>query len=104
MIKTFFGSHTEKGLHVYYGEDKSQIQTHFNSLIHHTMRTKVSKHLCQNFGGFLWVVSEILPGFLTNQNFLGCACTPCIPASYTTVETGIEIKYRDSITAIHGVK
>jgi len=27
---------------------------------------------------------EILPGFLTNQNFLGCACTPCIPTSYTT--------------------
>jgi len=29
---------------------------------------------------FTW----ILPGFLTNQNFWGCACTPCTPASYTT--------------------
>jgi len=29
---------------------------------------------------------------------------PCIPASYTTVETGLEIKYRDSFTAIHDVK
>jgi len=26
---------------------------------------------------------EILPGFLTNQNLRGCACTPCMPASRT---------------------
>jgi len=34
MIKTFFGSHTEKGLHVSYGEEKSQIQTYFDSQSH----------------------------------------------------------------------
>jgi len=27
---------------------------------------------------------EILPKFLTNQNFWGCTCTPCTPTSYTT--------------------
>jgi len=26
---------------------------------------------------------EILPGFMTNQNLRGCACTPCMPASHT---------------------
>ena len=29
-------------------------------------------------------ISGILPGFSPNQKFWGCACTPCIPASYTT--------------------
>jgi len=28
---------------------------------------------------------EILPKFSTNQNFWGCACTPCTPVSYTSV-------------------
>jgi len=28
---------------------------------------------------------EILPKFLTNQNFSGCTCTPCTSSSYTTV-------------------
>ena len=42
----------------------------------------------------LWRFSDILPrfwgilpGFSPNQNFWGCACTPCSPASYTTVST-----------------
>jgi len=35
------------------------------SLIHDTMRTKVSKHLCQNFPGFFRIFG--------NQNFLGLA-------------------------------
>jgi len=34
--------------------------------------------------GILLGFSGILPGFLTNQNFWGCVCTPCTPASYTT--------------------
>ena len=74
------------------------------SLIHHAMRTKVSKHLCPNFAGFFSVFSDKFPGFLTNQNFWGALVSSCIAASYTTVETGLEIKYRDSTTAIHGVK
>jgi len=65
------------------------------SLIHHTMRTKVSEHLCPNYAEFFSVFSEILPGFLTNQNFWGGACTPLHP--------GVEITYRDSITVIHGI-
>jgi len=39
------------------------------SLIHHTLRTKVSKYLCPNFAGFFSVFSEIFPGFLTKENF-----------------------------------
>ena len=47
--------------------------------------------------------SEILPRFLTNQNFWGALASL---ASYTTVGTGLEIetKSRDSITAIQGVE
>ena len=37
---------------------------------------------CPDFHGF----SDVLPGFLPNQNVWGCACTPCTPASHTTVE------------------
>jgi len=30
---------------------------------------------------------EICPEFSTNQNFLGCSCTPYAPSSYTTENT-----------------
>jgi len=77
MIRTLLWKSHKKGLHVYYGEEKSQIQTYFDSQSHHhTMRRKLSKHLCPNFAGFFSVFSEILPGFLTNQSFWGGACTP----------------------------
>jgi len=43
------------------------------------------------FSGILWRLSQILPrsrrifpGFSPSQNFWGCACTPCTPASYIT--------------------
>jgi len=43
------------------------------------------------FSRNLWRFSEILPGFYRilpgfspNQNFWGCACTPCAPASCTS--------------------
>jgi len=36
------------------------------------------------FSQILPKFSGILPGFSTNQNFWGCACTFCIPTSYTT--------------------
>jgi len=76
---------------VYFGEEKvkfSRIST--VSLIHHTIRTKVSKHLCPNFSGFL-----------TYQNFWRCTCTPRPLHHY---RTGLEIKYGDPITVIHGIK
>jgi len=34
--------------------------------------------------GVLFGFSGILPKFSENQNFWGCTCTPCTPASYTT--------------------
>jgi len=37
----------------------------------------------QGWAPFLPRFSGILFGFSTNQNFLGCACTPCTPASCT---------------------
>ena len=37
------------------------------------------------FSGILSRFSGILPGLSTNQNFWGCACTHCTPASYTTI-------------------
>jgi len=47
------------------------------------------------FSGILPEFSRIFSGFSTNQNFWGCACTPCTPASYTTAFTvhGISKKY-----------
>jgi len=38
----------------------------------------------QGWAPFLPRFSGILFGFSTNQNFWGCACTPCTPASCTT--------------------
>jgi len=64
----------KKGFHVYYGEEKSQIQMYFDSQSHSShngnkgVETSVPK-LC----GIFSVFSEILPGFLINQNFWGCA-------------------------------
>jgi len=87
---------------VYFGKEKV---TYFDSQSHSSynknkgVETSVSK--------FCWILHEFLeiyPGFLTNQNFCGCACTPCTPAPYTTVETDLEIKYWDSITVPHGIK
>jgi len=76
MIKTFFGSHTE-GVHMSHGEEKSQIQTYFNSQSHSSHNENKSvKISVPKFAGFFSIFSEILPGFLTNQNFWGCACTP----------------------------
>jgi len=96
MIKTFFGSHTKKSFHVYYGEDKSQIQTYFDSQYRSShnekkgVETSVPK-FCEIFSVF----SEIFPGFLTNQNFWGALVPPCIPpptplsklASKSSIET-----------------
>ena len=67
MIKTFFGSHTEKGLHVYYGEDRSQIQTHFNSQSHssrnenkgaETSVTKCCGISLRIFRDFVWIFGK----------------------------------------------
>ena len=77
MIKTFLGSHTEKGLHVSYGEEKSQIQTNFDSQSHSSQNeNKVVEKSVPTFFRIFSVFSEILPGFLTNQNIWGCTCTP----------------------------
>ena len=103
-LLTFFGSHTKKAFMCIMKKKVKIRRNSTVSLIHHTMRTKVSKHLCPNFAGFFSRFSGIFPGFLTNQNFWGVLVPSCIPASYTTVETGLEIKCRDSTTAIHGIK
>jgi len=75
------------------------------SLIHHTMRTKVSKNLCPHFAGFFPYFQRFCPDFCQIKT-LGVALLPSgTPTCYTTtVETGLEIKYRHSITAIHGIK
>ena len=102
-LRLFWKSH-KRGLHVYYGEEKSQNRTHFDSQTHSShnenngVETSVPK-LCVFFRIFIDLLC-----LLTNQNFWGRLVPPCIPASYTTVETGLEIKYRDSITAVHGIK
>jgi len=104
MIKTFFGSHTKK-VFMCILEKKSQIQTYFDSQSHSSYnKNKRVETSVLKFCGILPAVLEIFPGFLANQNFCGCSCTPCVPTPYTTVETGLEIKYRDSITVIHGIK
>jgi len=55
------------------------------------------------FSGILRKFSHILPrfprtlpGFSSNQNSRGCACTPCTPASYTTVVICFPIIARQS--------
>ena len=52
----------------------------------------VQKFFCERFHKFLPrftrilpEFSEILPEFSPNQNVWRCTCTPCTPASYTTV-------------------
>jgi len=44
----------------------------------------ISIILLQNVETFVPEFIEILPEFSTNQNFWGCPCIPCTPASYTT--------------------
>jgi len=39
----------------------------------------------ESWAPFLLGVSGILSKFSTKQNFWGCVCTPCTPASHTTV-------------------
>jgi len=46
--------------------------------------SKILPRFSQILPGF----SGILSGFLTNQNFWGCACNPCTPASYTSGSSG----------------
>ena len=43
--------------------------------------------ICSDFHGFCQELSGFFPRFSTNQNFCGCACTPCPPTSYTTAIT-----------------
>jgi len=38
----------------------------------------------QRWAIFLPGFSGLLPRFLANQNFWGCACSPCTPTSNTT--------------------
>ena len=47
-------------------------------------KTIISIILLQNVESFVPEFIEILPEFSTNQNFWGCTCIPCTPASYTT--------------------
>jgi len=42
--------------------------------------------------------SQILPGFSPNQNFWGCAFTPCTPASYT----GAALPYQPAVVEAEG--
>ena len=43
------------------------------------------------FSKILLDFSGNLPGFSTNQSIWECACSPCTPASYTTVNDGYNI-------------
>ena len=75
----FFGSHTKKVFMCIMETKKVKFKRISRvSLIHHTMRAKASKHLCEKFADF-FVFSGIFPGLLTNQNFWGSACTPLHP-------------------------
>jgi len=58
---------------------------------HLLKRSSVGRHFLPRFSGilprFLGILprfSGILREFSSNQNFWGCACTPCTPTSYTT--------------------
>ena len=92
----FWKSHKRRSSCVLWRRKTSFRRISTVSLVQHTMRINVSKHLCPNFAGFFSIISEILPGFLTNQNFWGCACAPLHPppptplsklASRSSVET-----------------
>jgi len=75
MIKTFFWKPHKN--HVYFGKEKvkfGHIST--DSLLHRTTGNKGAEASVPKFCGILRKFLEILPGFLTNQNFWGCTCTP----------------------------
>jgi len=93
---TCFGSHTKKVLKVFMcmWRRKSQIQTYFDSQSHSSYNK--NKSIETSVTKFSW----ILPGFLTSKLLeVGLYPTTC-----TTAGTGLEIKYRDPITVIHGIK
>jgi len=51
---------------------------HFCEINAHTAILRRYSHILPKF-------LQILPGFSPNQNLWGCDCTPCTPASYTSV-------------------
>jgi len=65
---------------------KSQMQTYFDRQFHSSHnKNKDVEASVPELSGNLPRFLEILPGFLANQNFWGCACNLCTPAPYITV-------------------
>jgi len=72
IMKTFFGVTSKKRVFICFSPNVGhyflKLNTHWAPFL-------------PRFSGILPRYLRILPGFLTNQNFWGCACNP---ASYTT--------------------
>ena len=80
MIKSFFWKPHKKRSSCVFWKGKSQIRTYFDSQSHSSYnKNKGVKTSVPKFCGIFCEFLEILPGFLTNQNFWGCACTPLHP-------------------------
>jgi len=47
-------------------------------------------HTVKNYRNFYAHFFEILPKIFSNQNYVGCAFTPCRPSSYTTESACIQ--------------
>ena len=90
LIKAFvFGGHTKYLLCFFarppkrsscflsFGKSNSDVFRQSFSFIKQIKRKR--RNISAKFCGILPGFSEILPGLSTNQNFLGCAFTPCSP-------------------------
>jgi len=83
----FFGSHTKEVLHVYYGEEKSQIQTYFDSQSHLTHNeNKCVETSVLKFCGIFFHSFRDFSRIFDKSKLLGVRLyPPCIAAPYTTV-------------------
>jgi len=76
MIKTLFWKPHEKGFHVYFGKEKRQIQTNFDSQCHLSHNeNNGAKTSVPKFCGIFSIFSEILLRFLTKKTFGGALIT-----------------------------
>jgi len=91
---------------LYYGEEKSHIHAYFDSQSRssHNENKGVETSVPKYCGIFFRIFRDFSRIFDKPKILTKALVPPCTPASCTTVETGLEMKYRDPITAIHGIK